>query len=171
LFASHRRLDALVANAGALGDARIGMISEALLHDTIDVNLLGAVRHVQCAARLMQRRGGGAIVLVGSVMGLGGNAGQVPYAAAKAGLIGVMRSAAKELGPAGVRVNVVAPGFVETRLTAELPVDVRDARIDAVALGRAGSAEEVAEVIAFLVSDAAAYVTGQVVGVDGGMVI
>lgn len=171
VFASHKRLDVMVVNAGRLGDARLGMITEDLLRSTIDVNLVGAIRCVQGAARLMQRGGRGSIVVLGSIMGTRGNAGQVPYAAAKAGLHGVVLSAAKEMAASGVRVNLVAPGFIETNLTAPLSDAVRAERLASIPMGRAGSAEEVAEVIAFLASDAAGYVTGQTIGVDGAMVV
>jgi 3-oxoacyl-[acyl-carrier protein] reductase len=171
VFKTHRCLDILVANAGSLGDARLGMISEDLLASTLEVNLAGAVRQVQAAARLMQRGGSGSIVVVGSIMGLRGNAGQVAYSSAKAGLVGLVLSAAKELASHGVRVNLVAPGFIDTRLTKDLESLVRSERLASIPLGRAGTAAEVAEVIGFLCSDASGYVTGQVVGVDGGMVV
>lgn len=171
IFKDHKRLDVMVANAGALGDARLGMISEDLLVGTIDVNLTGAIRHIQGAARIMQRAKAGSIVVIGSIMGLAGNPGQVPYSAAKAGLVGAVRSAAKELGPVGIRCNLVAPGFIETPLVADLDEAVRAERIGAVAMGRAGTPEDVAAVVGFLASDASSYVTGQVIGVDGGMVV
>jgi len=171
IYRAHRRLDVMVANAGALGDARLGMISDEMLQATLDVNLAGAVRQVQAAARLMQRASSGSIVVVGSIMGIRGNPGQVPYSAAKAGLVGLVRSAAKELAKSGVRVNLVAPGFIDTRLTRELTDAVRAERVASVAMGRAGSAMEVAQVIGFLGSDESSYVTGQVIGVDGGMVV
>jgi 3-oxoacyl-[acyl-carrier protein] reductase len=171
VFKEHRRLDVLVANAGVLGDARVGMISEDLMSSTLGINVEGVLRHLQGAARLMQRSGGGAICLVSSIIGLSGNPGQVVYGASKAAVIGAMRSAAKELAPTGIRVNAVAPGYIATRMTEHLPLEVQEERVRGVPLGRPGSAREVAEVIAFLVSAHAAYVTGQVVGVDGGMVI
>lgn len=171
VFKAHRRLDILVSNAGALGDARIGMISEELLTSTMETNLLGSIRHVQAAARLMQRAKTGSIIVIGSIMGLAGNEGQVPYSAAKAGLVGVTKSAAKELGPDGIRVNLVAPGFIDTRLTAGLCEGVRADRLAAIPIGRAGSPEDVAELVGFLASDAASYITGQIIGVDGGMIV
>lgn len=171
VFKTHRRLDVLVSNAGALGDARLGMISEELLTSTMEINLLGSIRHIQSAARLMQRSGSGSIVAVGSIMGLAGNAGQVPYSAAKAGLVGAVRSAAKELGPDGIRVNLVAPGFIDTKLTRDLDEEIRTARLDSIALQRAGTPTDVAELIAFLASPSSSYLTGQVIGIDGGMVV
>lgn len=171
VFKEHRRLDVLVANAGVLGDARVGMISEDLIDSTMAINVEGVIRHIQGAARVMQRNGGGSICLVGSIIGLSGNPGQIVYGASKAAVIGAMRSAAKELASFGIRVNAVAPGYIATRMTEHLPPEVQVERVRGIPMGRSGEAREVADVIAFLVSARAAYVTGQVVGVDGGMVI
>lgn len=166
-----KRLDILVNNAGILGDAMIGMIGEPLLERVLSVNLAGAIRNLQLAARLMGRHGGGAIISVGSIIGRTGNAGQVAYAASKAGIVGMTLSAAKELGKQGIRVNAVAPGFIDTDMIRHLAPTVHAERIANIPLGRPGAAEEVARAIGFLVSDDASYITGQVLGVDGGMVI
>jgi 3-oxoacyl-[acyl-carrier protein] reductase len=171
VFERWKRLDVLVANAGVLGDARIGMIAEDLLRSTLEVNLAGAIRHLQAAARLMQRSKSGSIVLVSSIVGTHGNAGQVAYAASKAGLVGATLAAAKELAPSGIRVNAVAPGYIATRMIEHLPPEVHAARVAAIPTGRPGEAEEVAAAIGFLASDLSSYVTGQVLGVDGGMVL
>ncbi len=165
------RLDVLVNNAGILGDARLGMISDALIHRVMETNLVSVITNIQAASKLMRRSGGGAIVSVSSIIGLRGNAGQVVYAAAKAGIVGATLSAAKELAADGIRVNAVAPGFIETDMIRHLDNAVMDQRIRAIPLGRAGSADEVAEAIVFLASDKARYITGQVLGVDGGMVL
>lgn len=171
VFKTFRRLDILVNNAGVMNGAPLGMIAEADLTRALAVNLAGPLLCLQSAARLMQRGGGGAIVNLGSIVGLRGAAGQAAYAAAKAGIVGLTLAAAKELGPHGIRVNVVAPGFIDTDLTASFDAQAREDRIRATPLGRTGTAEDVATVIAFLASDDAAFVTGQVLGVDGGMVL
>jgi 3-oxoacyl-[acyl-carrier protein] reductase len=119
----------------------------------------------------MRRSGGGAIVSVTSIVGVRGNPGQVVYAASKAGIVGATLSAAKELAPDHIRVNAVAPGFIDTDMIRHLDPEVAKNRLDAIPLGRAGSADEVAEAIVFLASDKARYITGQVLGVDGGMVL
>ena len=167
-----RRLDILVNNAGILGDGLIGMIGEDMIGRTLDVNVAGSIRHLQLAARLIGRGGtGGAIVTLGSIIGSRGNAGQTVYAATKAALVGMTLAAAKELAPKGIRVNAVAPGLIDTDMIRHLEPETLQTRRRSIGLGRIGTPEDVAGAVLFLVSDLAAYVTGQVIGVDGGMVI
>ncbi|MBY6266524.1 SDR family oxidoreductase (plasmid) [Azospirillum sp. 412522] len=163
------RLDVLVCNAGILGDGRLGMLPAAEVDRVLAVNVAGTLHAIQTGARLMQRGGGGSIVTLASIVGRRGNAGQALYAASKAALIGLTLSAAKELGPLGIRVNAVAPGFIDTDMTAHLDAGLRERWLRDIALGRFGSAEDVARTVLFLAGDLSAYVTGQVLGVDGGM--
>ena len=165
------RLDILVNNAGILGDARLGMIADEMIQRVMATNLFSVITNIQAASKLMRRGGGGAIVSVASIIGLRGNAGQVVYGAAKAGIVGATLSAAKELAADGIRVNAVAPGFIQTDRIRHLPAAIAAERVAAIPLGRAGTAEEVAEAIVFLASAKARYITGQVLGVDGGMVL
>lgn len=171
LFARFKRLDALVNNAGILCDGALGMIAPDAARRAFAVNALGPLFHIQAASRLMRRRKAGAIVNLASIMGERGAVGASAYAASKAAISGLTLSAAKELGPMGIRVNAVAPGMVETDMLAALSEEVRDERRRAIALGRFGTPEEVAELVYFLASDAARYVTGQEIGIDGGMVL
>jgi 3-oxoacyl-[acyl-carrier protein] reductase len=166
----HGRLDVVVANAGVLADALLGMITDELVATMLGTNVAGTINTVQAAARAMMR-GGGSIVVLASVVGERGNAGQTAYAASKAAVATVARSAAKELGRYGIRVNAVAPGVIDTDMTAHLPADVLARRVADTPLGRLGTPADVAGVIRFLAGDGAAFVTGQVLGVDGGLVL
>ena len=171
IFSKFKRLDVLVNNAGILGDGLIGMIGVDQVDRVLAVNVRGALLHLQAAARLMERRKAGAIINVTSIMGICGAAGATLYAASKAAIAGMTLSAAKELGPKGIRVNAVAPGMIETGLLNDLSEDLRRRRLSGIPLSRYGAAVEVAEVIAFLASSQASYVNGQILGIDGGMTL
>ncbi|MGB3878629.1 MAG: SDR family NAD(P)-dependent oxidoreductase [Shinella zoogloeoides] len=170
VFSRYRRLDILVNNAGVMRPAVTGMISDADIHESLQTNVAGVIHFTQAAARLMARTGG-SIVNLSSIVGVRGVAGQLVYAASKAGVIGATLAAAKELARHNIRVNAVAPGFIETALTEGLSPEIKAETLRSIGLARLGTAEEVADVILFLASDLSRYVTGQVIGVDGGMVI
>lgn len=163
------RLDVLVNNAGVNADKLILRMQEADFDKVIDTNLKGAFFCCKAACKLMMRQRYGRIINISSVVGLHGNAGQSNYAASKAGLIGLTKSLAKEFAARGVTVNAVAPGFIETDMTAAMPEAAKAAALAAVPAGRIGHADEIAAAVAFLASSQAAYITGQVLCVDGGM--
>ena len=162
-------VEVLVANAGITRDTLLLRMSESEFTDVIDTNLTGAFRVARQAARGMLRARFGRIILIGSVVGLLGSPGQVNYAASKAGLVGLARSIARELGSRNVTANVVAPGFVESDMTAELSEERRAQILAGIPLGRYASADEVARVVRWLAGDEAGYITGAVIPVDGGL--
>ena len=159
----------LVNNAGITRDNLIMKLAEDDWRSVIDTNLGGAFFTCRAVARPMLKRRAGSIVNMSSVVGVHGNAGQTNYAASKAGLIGLTKSLAKELGGRGIRVNAVAPGYISTELTDALPEPAREAILKSTPLGRLGTTDDVARAVRFLVSDAAAFVTGHVLAVDGGL--
>jgi 3-oxoacyl-[acyl-carrier protein] reductase len=168
VLAEFGRIDVAVANAGQSKDGLILRFKATDLDQLIDVNLKSAFYLCAAVAKPMLKQRSGAIVVVSSIVGIGGNPGQSAYAATKAGLLGLTRSLSKELGSRNVRVNAVAPGLIETAMTAELPEAARKGFLDGIALGRPGTPDDVAGVVTFLASDAARYVTGQTIVVDGG---
>ncbi len=165
------RLDAVVANAGQSQDGLILRFKPADLDRLLEVNLKSAFVLAAAVAKPMLKQRSGSLIFISSIVGIAGNAGQSAYAATKAGLLGLTRSLAKELGSRNVRVNAVAPGLIETAMTAGLPDAARTAFLGNIALGRPGTPEDVAGVVTFLASDAARYVTGQTIVVDGGSVL
>jgi 3-oxoacyl-[acyl-carrier protein] reductase len=171
IFRRFKRLDVLVNNAGILQDALLGMITNENMRAVIDTNLVGSMVHLQEASRLMTRNRRGSVINISSIIGRFGNEGQTVYAASKAAVIGMTMAAAKELAPKNIRVNAVAPGFIDTTMTRQLLSEKFQQRMAGIRMGRIGTAEEVAQAIVFLASDMSSYVTGQVLGVDGGMII
>jgi 3-oxoacyl-[acyl-carrier protein] reductase len=168
---AHGGLDILVNNAGTTRDMVIMLMPEADWDVVIQTNLKSAYNCSKAAVKTMMRKRYGRIINITSVSGIAGNAGQTNYSASKAGLIGLTKALAREVAARNITVNAVAPGFVPTALTNDLPAALKEASLKAIPLGRWGTAEEVAYAVAFLVSDEAAYITGQVLSVDGGMVM
>jgi 3-oxoacyl-[acyl-carrier protein] reductase len=167
--AAHGPVEVLVANAGITADTLVLRMSEDDWSRVIDTNLTGSFRVAKRAAKGMLRQRRGRLIFISSVVGLLGSAGQVNYAASKAGLVGMARSLARELGSRSITANVVAPGFVETEMTAVLPEETQKQYKSQIPLGRFASVEDVAAVVQWLGSDGAAYVTGAVIPVDGGL--
>jgi len=167
--AEHGPVEVLVANAGVTKDTLLLRMDEASWSQVIDTNLTGSYRVAKRAASGMLRARRGRIIFISSVVGLSGSAGQTNYAASKSGLIGFARSIARELGSRSITANVVAPGFVDTDMTAELTEARRKEILGSVPLGRYATPEEVAGVVTFLASDTAAYITGAVIPIDGGL--
>jgi len=163
------RLDLLINNAGVTKDGVFLRMSADDFDQVVGTNLRGTFLVIKAFARAMAKARGGRIVNIGSVVGLTGNAGQVNYAASKAGLVGLSKSLAQELAARAITVNVVAPGFIRTDMTAAVPAEHQQAMLGTIPLGRFGEARDVAAAVAFLCSDAASYITGQTLVVDGGM--
>lgn len=166
---AHGRLDFLINNAGITKDGLFLRMSEDDFDQVIATNLRGTFLTCKAFARAMAKARGGRIVNVGSVVGLTGNAGQANYAASKAGLLGLSKSLAKEFAGRGLTVNVIAPGFISTDMTAQIPEDLQKGMLAGIPLGRFGQPEDIAAAVLFLCSDAASYITGQTLVVDGGM--
>jgi 3-oxoacyl-[acyl-carrier protein] reductase len=164
-------IDALVTSAGIVRDGALATMSAEAWNEVLAVNLTGTFLMARAVTYRMMKRGSGSIVCVSSIAGVRGNAGQANYSASKSGINGFVRSLAKEAASFGVRANAVAPGFIETDMTAGLPERAQRKALASIGMRRFGTAEEVAETVAFLVGDRSSYITGQVIEIDGGMVL
>ncbi|RJU00169.1 beta-ketoacyl-ACP reductase [Arthrobacter frigidicola] len=167
--AAHGPVEVLVANAGITRDTLLLRMSETDFTDVIDTNLTGAFRVIKRASKGMIRLRRGRVVLISSVTGLYGAPGQINYSASKAGLVGIARSLTRELGSRGITANVIAPGFIDTDMTAELPEDTRKSYLATIPAGRFASPDEVAKVVRWVASEEAGYISGAVIPVDGGL--
>ena len=164
-------IDIVVNNAGIMLDAPLMMLKEDVLHRNIEVNLYGSFHITQAAIKPLIRNKGGSIINLTSIVGKNGSAGQSAYAAAKSGIIGFTTSISKELAPLNIRVNAIAPGYIETELVTSLSEKAKEKTLASIGMKKAGTSEDVAQVALFLASDLSSYVTGQIIGVDGGMII
>jgi 3-oxoacyl-[acyl-carrier protein] reductase len=171
IFKITRTLDILVNNAGVLAGSLIGVATPAMIDKTFGVNVSGTIYCCQHAARMMVKQNSGSIINFSSIMGVQGDAGFSVYSGSKAAIIGITKSLAKELAAFNIRVNAIAPGFIDTAMTCSLPADKYRDRINSIKMKRAGTPLEVASAALFLASDMSSYITGQVLGVDGGMVL
>lgn len=171
IIKQYGRIDILVNNAGITRDGLLMKMSEEDFDKVLDTNLKGAFNTIRFASRQMLKQRCGRIINMASVVGVTGNAGQANYAASKAGIIGLTKAAARELASRGVTVNAIAPGFIETDMTKDLPEKVKEGSVSQIPLGRFGKPENVAAAAVFLASEEAEYITGQVLHVDGGMVM
>lgn len=169
LVKEYGRIDILVNNAGITKDGLLMKMTEEDYDAVLDINLKGTFNCIKHISRQMLKQKGGRIINLSSVVGVYGNGGQVNYSASKAGVIGITKSVAKELGSRGIAVNAVAPGFIVTEMTDAMPEEAKRQVADRIAMKRLGQVEDVAETVAFLASDKASYITGQVICVDGGM--
>jgi len=163
------RIDVLVNNAGITRDGLLVRMKESDWEDVLNINLKGTFLCIKAVTKPMMKQRYGRIISVSSVVGVSGNPGQANYVASKAGIIGLTKGVAKELASRGITANVVAPGYIETDMTADLPDKAKEAMVNQIPLGRAGTPEDIAATVVFLASDSAAYITGQVIHVSGGM--
>ena len=171
IMKDRKRLDVLVNNAGIMEDALIGMITEELFQRVFAVNVFASINHLQLATRLMKRCGGGSILNIASIVGVIGASGQAVYSASKGAIVSLTKSAAKEMAANSIRVNALAPGLIETDLLSQLDSTLLDTRRKSIGMGRFGTCSEVADTALFLASDLSRYVTGQILGVDGGAIL
>lgn len=171
VFKQFKRLDILVNNAGILDDALIGMVTIDQVENTYQTNVFGPLFFAQYASRLMARKKSGSIINIASIIGSNGNAGQAVYGGSKAAIIGMTKSLAKELAPNNIRVNSISPGFIDTSMSRSISEDIFAERIESVKMKRIGTGDDIANTALYLASDLSTYVTGQNIGVDGGMLI
>lgn len=167
---TYGKIDIIVNNAGITKDNLLMRMSEKEFDDVINVNLKGSFNCIKHVSRYMMKQRSGTIINLTSVIGLIGNVGQANYAASKAGIIGLTKSAAKELGSRGITVNAIAPGFIKTEMTDELNDKIKEAALEKIPLNRFGKTQEVAKLVSYLASEDASYITGQVIQIDGGMI-
>ena len=170
-YSKTKKLDVLVNNAGILDDALIAMVSKNQVEKTFSINTFATIYMCQLASRLMSKVNSGSIINVSSIIGVNGNSGQAVYGGSKAAVIGITKSLAKELAPKNIRVNAIAPGFINTDMASSIPDAIYQERINSIAMGRIGESQDIANSVLFLASDLSSYITGQILGVDGGMLI